>query len=147
MRRRTAYTALLSIALLGAAACGQDPANPGTNSGGGGTGPTVTIMSPANGASVNQPFMLQFSTSEKLGKINTGLDHVHVFADGKADQYTVVSTSPFEIKNLTPGQHTIGVTLQHADHSSAGAGAEITVMVTGGPAPGGAATTDPGYGY
>jgi hypothetical protein len=150
MRRRIVYTAALSIALLGAAACGQDPASPGTSSGGGGAGgPQLTITSPVNGASVTQPFMLQFTSSEKLGKLDTGLDHVHVFADGKSDQYTVVPTTSFEMKNLTPGQHTIGVTLQHADHSPAGASAEITVMVTGGgPAPGGAApTTDTGYGY
>lgn len=150
MHRRIAYTAVLTIALLAAAACGSDSSGTGsTGSGsGGGSGPKLTITSPANGANVTMPFTLKFDSSVPLGKTDTGMDHVHVFSDGKSDQYTVVPTNSFEIKNLTPGQHTIGVTLQHADHSSAGASAEITVMVTGGSAPGGApATTDPGYGY
>jgi Bacterial Ig domain len=140
MRRRIVYTALTTIALFAAAACGQDPAGTGdTSSGGGGAAaPKLTITSPANGAAVTMPFTLKFDSSVPLGKTDTGMDHVHVFSDGKSDKYTVVPTTSFDMKDLTPGQHTIGVTLQHADHSPAGASAEITVMVTGGtgPAPG-----------
>jgi hypothetical protein len=132
------------------AACGSETASPGSGAAGGGTGsPKLSITAPANGATVTSPFMLTFQTTEKLGKPDTGLDHVHVFSDGKSDQYTVVPDTKFEIKNLTPGEHKINVTLQHADHSPDGAAAEITVMVAGGP--GGAApnpaptTSDDGY--
>jgi len=151
MRRRTTYLAVLSVALL-AAACGSETTSPGSGTSGGGTGSSeLMITAPANGATVTSPFMLTFQTTEKLGKPDTGLDHVHVFTDGKSDQYTVVPNTSFEIKNLTPGEHKLNVTLQHADHSPAGPKAEITVMVAGGP--GGAApnpaptTTDGGYGY
>jgi hypothetical protein len=151
MRRRIPYLAVLTIALLATAACGSKSASPGNTGSGGGGGPTLTITAPANGATVTSPFMLTFQSSEPLGKTDTGMDHVHVFADGKSDQYTVVPTTSFEVKNLSPGQHTVGVTLQHADHSPAGANAEITVMVSGtgqgNTAPSVAPTTDSGYGY
>ncbi|HVQ91796.1 MAG TPA: hypothetical protein VMU51_12235 [Mycobacteriales bacterium] len=149
MRRRFTYVAVLTIALLSAAACGADSSSPGETSSGGGGGPTLTITAPADGATVTSPFMLKFQSSEQLGKSDTGMDHVHVFADGKTDQYTVVPTNSFEMKNLSPGEHKIGVTLQHADHSPAGASAEITVMVTGagGNNAPGATPTDTGYGY
>ena len=52
------------------------------------------------------------------------MDHVHVFTDGHTGDYTVVPTTTFQIKTLSPGRHTIGVTLQHADHSPAGAKAQ-----------------------
>jgi hypothetical protein len=150
MRRRFTYVAVLTTALLSAAACGADSSSPGETGSGGGGGPTLTITAPSNGATVTSPFMLTFQSSEQLGKPDTGMDHVHVFADGKTDQYTVVPANSFEVKNLTPGQHKIGVTLQHADHSPAGASAEITVMVTGagqGNNAPGATPTDTGYGY
>jgi Bacterial Ig domain len=151
MRRRITYTAVLTIAMFAAAACGSDTSTPGNTAPAGGGGPTLNITAPANGATVTSPFMLTFQSSEQLGKPDTGMDHVHVFADGKTDKYTVVPTNSFEIKDLTPGQHKIGVTLQHADHSPAGANAEITVMVAGGAqgntAPSSAPTTDSGYGY
>ena len=33
---------------------------------------------------------------------------VHVFTDGDTGDYTVVPTTTFQIKNLSPGRHTIG---------------------------------------
>ena len=48
-----------------------------------------------------------------------------------------VTSSPFQIKDLPAGRHTIGVTLQHADHSSAGASAKVEVNVTNGGSGGG----------
>jgi hypothetical protein len=151
MRRRTTYLAMLAVTLLSAAACGSETTSPGSGNSAGTGSPKLSITAPANGATVTSPFTLTFQTSEQLGKPDTGLDHVHVFADDKSDQYTVVPGTSFEMKNLSPGPHKINVTLQHADHSPDGASAEINVMVAGGP--GGAAsepapsTTDSGYGY
>jgi len=149
MRRRMRYAALLTLTMLAAAGCGSDGTSAGSgDAGSGGGGPTLTITSPADGATVSSPVKLTFQASSELGPPDSGKDHVHVFADGKTDQYTVVPSDTFELKDLGPGQHTIGVTLQHADHSPAGASAEVTVMVTGSgqPAPGGAPpATDYGY--
>ncbi|MGP3918396.1 hypothetical protein [Nonomuraea sp. 10N515B] len=94
--------------------------------------PTVTITGPANNADVAGTFSLEFTTSVEIGPPESGKHHVHVFTDGHTDDYTVVTASPFQIAGLPPGEHTVGVTLQNADHSPAGASAELTVNVTGG---------------
>jgi hypothetical protein len=137
-----------AVAMVGVVACGSSGTNAASGNGGGGA-PRVTITQPADGASVRVPFTLKFTSSVTLGPTDSGRDHVHVFADGKTDQYTVVPTTSFEVQNLSPGRHTIGVTLQHADHSPAGANAQITVTVTGtgGAAPSGQPSTGSGGGY
>jgi hypothetical protein len=142
---------MLLAVLIGGVTCGSSG---GTGGGSGGGQPQLVITEPANGANVAVPFALKFTSSVPLGPTDSGRDHVHVFADGKTNEYTVVPTTTFKIKDLSPGQHTIGVTLQHADHSSAGASAQVTVMVTG-TGSGGAPSAQPsaapssggGYGY
>ncbi len=119
-------TALLVLAVT---ACGSDDSS-GSSSGGG--GPTLKITSPSDAATVSVPFTLTFTSSEPIGPTDSGKDHVHLFVDGKINDYEVVTSTQTEVKNLSPGEHTIGVTLQHADHSPVGARAEITVTVTGG---------------
>jgi hypothetical protein len=119
-------TALLALA---ATACGSDDSSSSSSGGG---GPTLKITSPSDAATVTLPFTLTFTSSEPIGPTDSGKDHVHLFVDGKTNDYEVVTSTQTEVKNLSPGEHTIGVTLQHADHSSAGAKAEITVTVTGG---------------
>jgi hypothetical protein len=94
--------------------------------------PTLTIITPKNGDIVNQPFILRFKANVPIGPTDTGKDHVHVFADGRESDYTVVTSSPYTIKNLPAGTHRIGVTLEHADHSPAGATTEITVQIQNG---------------
>jgi hypothetical protein len=123
-----AMMAGLAVAALGLSACGGGA----EAAGGGGGGPTLTIEAPAQGADVQSPVTLKFSSSEDIGPEESGKDHVHVVIDGKTNEYTVVTSSPYQIKDLPPGRHTIGVTLQHADHSSAGASAKVDVNVTGG---------------
>jgi hypothetical protein len=147
MPRHIRYVPLLVIGLLAVAACGSA----GANSGGSGSGgPTLTITSPSDGSDVKLPINLTFTSSVPLGPPDSGMDHVHVFTDGHTDNYTVVPTTSFQIKNLSPGRHTIGVTLQHADHSPAGASAQVTVVVSGsggGVTPGGSPTSTPQYVY
>jgi hypothetical protein len=43
-----------------------------------------------------------------------------------------MTSDQMKIKGLSPGKHTIMVTLQHADHSPVGPKAKVTVTVTGG---------------
>ena len=121
--RRFATTAT-AVALLGLlAACGSDS---GSDEGG---DPQVTITSPTDGASVGSSFEVTWDTNVDLGEPDTGRDHVHVFVDGHANDYTVVGGNEFMIEGLSAGEHTVNVTLQHADHSSAGAEDEVDVKV------------------
>jgi hypothetical protein len=139
--------AVLAGGLL--AACG------GSSNASGGS-PDLSITSPANGATVGSNVAVSWDTSEQLGPPETGRDHVHVFVDGHSNDYTVVGGNSFTVKGLTPGKHTIDVTLQHADHSSAGAEDKVDVTVSpSGTAPSSPATSQPtqssgggsGYGY
>jgi hypothetical protein len=139
----------LAAALVVLAACGSDP-------GGSSDGPpTLRITSPADGADVGQSFDVSWDTSVKLGETNTGRDHVHVFVDGKSDDYTVVGGNDFKLTGLSPGKHEVDVTLQHADHSPAGAEDKVEVNVAAGgasspsdsPSPSESQAPDPGYGY
>ena len=150
---RTFAFTIGSAALLAVAACGSATAGSGGSSGssGGGSTPTLKITSPAAGASVSTPFTLRLVSSAALGPTSTGDDHVHLFIDGSSS-YKVVTSTQARIKNLSPGKHTILVTLQHADHSPVGPKARVTVTVTGGsgasnssPSPGGSSSG--GYGY
>jgi len=74
--------------------------------------------------------MLKVSSDQALGAPSTGDDHVHVYVDG-GTSYTVMTADQMQLKGLKPGQHTIMVTLQHANHDPAGAKATVTVNVTG----------------
>jgi hypothetical protein len=150
---RTLTFTIGAAALLAVAACGSATAGSGGSSGssGGGSTPTLKITSPAAGASVTAPFTLKLASSVPLGPTSSGDDHVHLFVDGSSS-YQVVTSDSARIKNLSPGKHTILVTLQHADHSPVGPKARVTVTVTGGS---GASNSSPssggsgggGYGY
>ncbi len=126
-RHRTlALVATGAATLVLVAACGSD-----SGEGSDGGSPEVTITSPSDGASVDGTFEVTWDTNVELGEPDTGRDHVHVFVDGKSNDYTVVGGNAFTIEGLSPGEHTVNVTLQHADHSSAGAEDEVQVDVGG----------------
>jgi hypothetical protein len=141
---------LAAVLVLGplAAAC-----NRGGSSSVGGGGPTLSIASPANGASVSEPFTLKFDASVPLGNPSTGDDHVHVCFDGAScdsGSYKIAYGDSYQVTGLSPGKHTIEASLRHADHSAAGATATIDVTVTS--AGGSTASASPsgggkGYGY
>ena len=141
--QRTFVFAAGAAALLAVAACGtRTPSASSGSSGSGGSsassgsgagssGPTLSIVSPATGASVSAPFMLKVSSDEKIGAPSSGDDHFHVFIDG-ASSYKVMYANQMKITGLSKGQHTILVTLQHADHSPVGPKATVKVDVTKG---------------
>jgi hypothetical protein len=122
-RTFTRGTAVGALMLL--AACGSYSDTSGDDGG----SPEVTITSPSDGASVGTSFEVTWETNVDLGEPDTGRDHVHVFVDGNANDYTVVGGNEFTIEGLSAGEHTVNVTLQHADHSSAGAEDEVDVSV------------------
>jgi hypothetical protein len=126
---------LLAVAACGtstpAASSGSSGSSGSSSSNAGSSTPTLTITSPAAGASVAVPFMLKVNSDETLGATSTGDDHLHLFFDGSSS-YKVMTSDQMKIKGLSPGKHTIMVTLQHADHSPVGPKAKVTVTVTGG---------------
>jgi hypothetical protein len=128
------------------AACGSsgDAGGAGSAGASGSTaagGPSISILEPANNANVTEPFTLKVRSSEDLGALDTGKDHFHLSFDGHPQDYTVQTRPQVSIDKLSPGRHTISVSLQHADHSPVGPRAQITVMVQG---PGGGSSSDTG---
>ena len=130
-------TAVLALGVL--AACGSD-SDAATGGGSGGGSDALTITSPDDGATIGRDVEVTWDADVELGPPDSGLEHVHVFVDGESDDYTVVGGNSFTVEGLTPGEHTIDVTLQHADHSSAGAEDHVDVTVDG--SAGSGATSD-----
>ena len=135
---RKLAVAASAAALVGAAGCaggasqgssGGAAQDSGANSS---SAPKVTITSPQSGAKVGSSFPLTYTSSVPIGALETGEDHVHVVIDGNTNDFTVVTAHKYMVKNLSPGKHTVGITLQHADHSPAGAQDQVTVMVSKG---------------
>lgn len=142
---RLSLSALVTLGLV-AAACASG------NASSGGGGPSLKIASPADGASVSEPFTLKFDASVPLGATTTGNDHVHVCFDGEScdtGNYKIAYGDSFEVTGLPAGEHTIEASLRHADHSAVGPTTTITVTVTGtGPAPSESpSASGGGYGY
>ena len=119
--------AVLAAGLL--AGCGNTDASGGTGSGG--DSPSLSITSPSEGDTVGGTFTVKWDANVALGDPDTGRDHVHVFVDGNSNDYTVVGGDSFEVTGLSPGEHTVDVTLQKADHSPAGAEDQVDVTVSG----------------
>jgi hypothetical protein len=111
------------------AACGSGSDE---TSGASAGGEKVTITSPSDGDTVDVPFMLTWDSTVPLGPTDSGKDHVHVYLDGQSNDYTVVGGTEFQVKGLSPGEHTVEISLQHADHSPVGPKSEISVTVGAG---------------
>jgi hypothetical protein len=155
MRPRYTVPSMIGVAFLAAALAGcggsSDAASDDQGSGGQAAGgqqgsAALTITEPKNGATVTLPFTVKYTTIDALGPTDSGRNHVHVFLDGKEDEYTVVPTNSHEIKNAPAGQHEIDVALQRADHSPVGPTAKVMVNITGA-GTGGGDTGGGGGGY
>jgi hypothetical protein len=135
--RKLAVTAS-AVALVSAAGCaggasqGSSGGSAQDQSASSSNAASVTITSPKNAAKVGTSFPVMFKTSVPIGALDTGEDHVHVVVDGNTNDFTVVTAHKTMVTNLSPGKHTVGITLQHADHSAAGAQDQVTVMVAKG---------------
>lgn len=132
----------------------------GASAGGGDNGNlSLNVVSPADGADVPPGFTIEAESNVPLDTPETGEHHLHFYVDTdiNASDYQIVygNSAPVEAE-LTPGEHTIIVSLRNADHSDAGPQQTITVNVTddagagssGAPAPSDAAappTDDSGY--
>jgi hypothetical protein len=127
-RRLRWLTVIGAIALLGVA-CGSNSKGGSTTAAAGGT--SFSITSPANGASVKEPFTVQVSTSAKLGPTSSGNDHYHLYFDGSQTNYAICTSTTCQVTGLSPGKHVIEASLRNADHSDAGPKDTITVTVGG----------------
>jgi hypothetical protein len=135
MARRRLLGALLATGLILLPACAEEPET--TKSGG--DGPTITIVSPADGTDVESPVELQLSvTRAEIGPTDTGLMHFHVYVGGASD-YKVVTNTSGSI-DLPEGEQTVRVVLAQPNHDETDVSAEVTVNVTSG-------TTGGGGGY
>ena len=130
---------VLTAGTLGLAACGSSGSSSAA-----GDSPSISIVEPKDGATVTEPFTVKVASSEQLGATDTGMDHYHLTFDGNSQDYTVETKPEATVNTLSPGQHTIKVSLQHADHSPVGPAAEVTVTVAGA---GGTPTSGGGNGY
>lgn len=144
-RRALAGAAVAGLAGGLLTGCGSDS----TAGGGSSDSPSLTITSPSAGDTVGGTFTVKWDANVSLGDPDTGRDHVHVFVDGNTDDYSVVGGDSLEVTGLSPGDHTVDVTLQNADHSSAGAEdqVEVTVSGTGGDEDPSESSGGGGYGY
>jgi hypothetical protein len=137
MHTRTILSAATFGLILATAACGGSSTDATTTGGQGGG--KLAITSPADGATVSAPFALTWHSPVPLGPTDSGKDHVHVYVDGHENDYTVVGGTRFQVKDLSPGRHEVGIALQHADHSPVGPEDSIHVTVSGS---GGSSPTD-----
>ena len=129
-RRVVAGLALLALLGAGCGSEGDDADNTGAGAGGGDA--ALAISAPEDGAEVSLPFTLELASEDPLGAPDTGDHHVHVFYDGNDSAYEVVTTDTFEVTDLSPGEHTLTVSLRNADHSPAGTDVTIELTVAGG---------------
>lgn len=145
---------IAAVAVLAIAGCGSGGSDGGGD--GGGDGPSVEILKPADGDTVSVPFAVAVDSSEELGPTDTGAHHVHLYIDGDDSVYEVIESGngeDFEVgadspvlEGLAPGEHTLNISLRNADHSAAGAEAEVTVTIeTDGSAPNGDTDAPGGY--
>jgi hypothetical protein len=116
----------LALAFVLAACGGDDEAATTT---GEADGMTLSIAAPEDGAEVDVPFTVELDSSEPLGPTDSGEHHVHVYFDGDDGDYMVVESDSVEVEDLPAGEHTVHASLRNADHSAAGAEAEVTVTV------------------
>ena len=130
--------------LLILAAC-----NPGSSAGAGDL--TIKVTSPADGAEVTTPFMVQIESNVPMGPPESGNHHAHLYFDtdiSSSDYDLVYANSAQVTRPLSPGKHTIIASLRNPDHSDAGPSQTFTVTVTGaGSAPPSAAPTPTTGGY
>lgn len=108
--------------------------------------PTLKVVTPADGAVVSAPFEIRVESNVPLGEPETGNHHVHFYFDTdiNSPDYQIVYGDAAQVdRELTPGEHTIIVSLRNADHSDAGPQQTITVDVGGGTDGGSAAPAAP----
>ena len=143
-KRWFGIAALVLALVILATACGKK-----NTPAAGGSGLTLKITAPIDGASVSEPFTLEVDSSVPLGDPSTGEHHVHLCIDGAScdKTYKLVYGNSFDVTGLSAGKHTLEVSLRNADHSAAGPTDTATITVTGGATSSSTASPTGGGGY
>ena len=89
-------------------------------------GPTVTILSPADGATVTPPF------SVSVGATGDNLVAADLAIDGTNVQHLTMGQIAFQVTDLAAGQHRLEVAVQDANNQSGSAAITVTVGGPGG---------------
>ncbi|TCC54394.1 hypothetical protein E0H73_38755 [Kribbella pittospori] len=133
IRAAAATAALLAPAVLVACGSNDESADAG--------GMSLSIAEPAKDATVSLPFTVKVDAGVPLGPTESGKHHVHLWLDNHANDYLVVESDTAEITSgqkatlsgkplgVSPGTHTIHVSLRNANHSAAGVDTEMTIKV------------------
>jgi len=89
--------------------------------------PNITILSPNDGSSVNQPFLVSFTLENFV--LQPGGNHIHKLVDGNdaGDQF---NSNPITFDGLSLGTHVIRLELIDPSHAGLGVSDQITVNVT-----------------
>ena len=96
----------------------------------GDAGPSFTIRTPTDGATVTSPVLLDVSLQRaKLGLPENGLDHLHLSLDGGLP-IAEYSSSRLPLQ-IPPGRHTLTVELAGPDHAPLLPSRSVTFAVTG----------------
>ncbi|WP_166636698.1 PQQ-dependent sugar dehydrogenase, partial [Zeaxanthinibacter enoshimensis] len=96
------------------------------SSGTGGSTPSISIVSPTDGATVNSPFNVSFSLNNWT--VSQGGDHIRYFIDNALGGMHY-STNPIILNGISPGQHTIRLELFNSNNTPTGYSDEVTVSV------------------
>lgn len=115
----------------------EPPAEPTTDPA---TAPSIKILSPENGTTVQQPFSLMVEV--KNWSLMNGGKHYHWIVDN-FDQGPVFGDTPVTINGLSAGVHTIEVSLSETNHDFIGVSDKITVTLLAAPNPTATPTTVP----
>jgi hypothetical protein len=119
-----AATVGLLIAAITAACAAQ--------AGSDGSGASIGLASPTDGATVSIPFDVSIDASVALGPPETGNHHAHLYFDTTTDSsdYDIVYGTAAQVtRQLSPGPHTIIVALANPDHSLAGPTQQLSITV------------------
>jgi hypothetical protein len=143
---RIAVLAFAGLALLASACASKQSTGSGSGSGSGTR--SISVTSPANGATVSSPVILNLvAHGAQIGTPDTGKMHFHIYVDNSS-QYTIAYTTRASIP-VPPGKHTLRIVLAEPNHTETSTTTSITVTVKGAgtspsPSPTGGGG---GYGY
>ena len=138
MNTRTLVLALAVTAAAALAGCGSAPQAPAASM-------SVSLLAPANGATVSSPFIVRFGVKgmavKPAGELTDGTGHHHLLINQQpieagrtvpvTPQHIHLGAGQTEVQvTLPPGTYTLTAQFANGAHQSYGAGMSQTVTVT-----------------
>lgn len=93
-------------------------------------GAVIEIVSPISGAvfAAGEDIVVEIEVENFV--LNEDGSHWHVYVDGATYAMVVGDTTTQVLRNLEPGEHTIGAFLANGDHIQLEEGSEVTITVS-----------------